>query len=118
MKICPQYGIIKAVPKLYQKWLVVYIGKSYKGGKDIMVDYKKRQDEGFSELKKILKEKGAETKAIRDSLKRLEEKFSEYIVMNLNWRRTLDDIRKENDPNELFTQLKTLEWVVENITAE
>lgn len=77
-------GIIKTVLKHNNKWSMAYIGKSYKDGKDIMVDYKKKQDEGFSKLKGILQEKG-ETETIQGYEVRMANVFAWYTIVDLNW---------------------------------
>lgn len=52
------------------------------GGKGIM-DYAKRQNENFDSLKKIVADK--KTEKIDEAIKRLENTFAFYIIMDLNW---------------------------------
>lgn len=58
-----------------------------------MEKYKKRQEEGFQELKKILKDKGT-TETIEGYIRRLEAMFSGYVVMDLNWDKVLSRSRE------------------------
>jgi len=61
------------------------------GGKDIMVDYKKSQEDGFRQLNEILQQKGV-TETIQEYIKRLETMFYFYIIVDLDWEVVLQKV--------------------------
>jgi len=77
-----------------------------------MVDYKKKQEEGFSELKKILQEKG-ETETIQGCEVRMEKVFTWYILVELNWATILCTAQRLNG-NELENFILQLTKLVES----
>lgn len=91
---------------------MAYIGKSYKDGKDIMVDYKKKQDEGFRRLKVILQEKG-ETEDIQDYERRMTNVFAWYTLVDLNWELILCTVQGKNG-DELENFMLNLTKLVES----
>lgn len=81
-----------------------------------MVDYKKKQEEGFSELKKILQEKG-ETETIQDCEVRMENVFTWYILVELNWAMILCTTQRLNG-NELEKYVFQLMKLVESYAED
>jgi len=98
---------------------MAYIGKSYKDGKDIIVDYKKKQDEGFRRLKVILQEKG-ETEDIQGYEVRMANVFAWYTIVDLNWEIILctaqgkNGVLKDIVPTSVFDGCS----VLASVTAE
>ena len=81
-----------------------------------MVDYKKKQEEGFSELKKILQEKG-ETETIQDCEVRMENVFTWYILVEVNWAMILCTTQRLNG-NELEKYVFQLMKLVESYAED
>lgn len=77
-----------------------------------MVDYKKKQEEGFSELKKILKEKG-ETEAIQGYKARMANVFAWYTLVDLNWAMIICTAQSKNG-DELENFILQLTQLVES----
>lgn len=77
-----------------------------------MVDYKKKQEEGFSELKKILKEKG-ETEAIQGYNVRMANVFAWYTLVDLNWAMIICTAQSKNG-DELENFILQLTQLVES----
>jgi hypothetical protein len=82
------------------------------GGKDNMENYKKAQEQGFNDLKAILEEKGI-TESLQRYIKRLEDVFAFYVVMDLNWPLILNQIRSKNN-GDLESYLKSITLLVES----
>lgn len=68
--------------------------------------YKKRQEKGFQELKTILEKKETST-ATQKCIERLEELFSLYIIMDLDWGKVLRNSQElnGNDLEEFLLQV-------------
>ena len=77
-----------------------------------MVYYKKRQEEGFQTLKSILQDK-ITSDTIQDCVKRMEEVFEWYTIIDLNWDIILLKI-KERDGASLEEYLSSLTALVES----
>lgn len=77
-----------------------------------MVDYRKRQDEEFSELKKILKEKG-ENEKIQGYEVRMANVFAWYILTDLNWKMILCTAQSKNG-DELESFVHQLTQLIES----
>ena len=77
-----------------------------------MENYKKAQEQGFNDLKAILEEKGI-TESLQRYIKRLEDVFAFYVVMDLNWPLILNQIRSKNN-GDLESYLKSITLLVES----
>lgn len=77
-----------------------------------MADYKKRQEEGFIKLKEILQNKET-TETIQSYVKRLDNMFKQYIIIDLKWDTILHECKKM-EGNKLENFMLKLTTLVES----
>ena len=82
----------------------------------VQKDYKQVQSNGFNKLKEMTSAFSNDANII-SILNRLEDKFSEYIILDINWEELLLKIEKSVETNDMQEFSKLL-WRIYNYCEE